>query len=863
MRKSLVFVCCLILQFGVLHSATDTSGLFRKRKKKQVESTVVKLTDYEKLMNKPGRKTSEGMFTLHTAEGKLFVEIPLKLMGRDILVGSTISEISDNNVGSVGEKTSAPFMVRFALQDSTVYLNSVKDFTVARADTNTRKALNLSSVAPILEKYKLQAYNKDSSAVVIDMTDYFVSDNDQMSPISSFSGYTLSNGKVTKVFQKDKSKLETVRAFEDNVSIKSRLSYKINVNVQGKPYLKDVPFVAVMTRSLLLLPEKPLGFRYMDSRINVFSGGLNELSSTKGFEQKYVALRWRMEPVDEEAYARGELVEPKKPIVFYIDNNFPENWKPAIKKAVEVWQKPFEKIGFKNAIVAKDFPKDDPNFDPENLKYSCIRYVPSRISNAMGPSWTDPRSGEIINAAVYVYHNVVQLLQSWRLVQTAQADEQMRTVKFKQELLEDCLGYVLSHEIGHCLSFSHNMSASAAIPVDSLRSPSFTQQYGTTYSIMDYARNNYVAQPGDKERGVRLTPPELGVFDYFAIKWLYTYFPKSESAEAEAEILKKWLDEKSGDPVYRYGWQQDPKDPLDPTRIEEDLGDDAIKASIYGIKNLKYITAHLNEWFAADDPDGEFRRMVFSNILGQYNTYIRNVIVNAGGVIQYAHYEGDQWPSYKIVPREKQMESVKFLLEQLKDLDWLFDSKVLTFMPASSDMKAQFEDGLFSMAYLARMGHIRSAAARSADKKIPAYTLGDHVKVVSDFVWEPTRLGRSLTTLERKLQVDFVTKMALGAGVVAPFKAQPMAAASTLTIVPGVEIPSDELFSHDYGISSVMVMNKGAGVDERDVEYLPTALYSELQNAQTLLRNKVNTGNAATRDHYRLLLFRLEQVLIK
>ena len=242
---------------------------------------------------------------------------------------------------------------------------------------------------------------------------------------------------------------------------------------------------------------------------------------------------------------------------------------------MEEWQKAFEEIGFKNAIVAMDFPTDDPEFDPDNLKYSCVRYSPSLVANAMGPSWTDPRTGEILNASVYLYHNLVKLVQDWRFLQTSPADPDVRKVMFDEETLGACIRYVVAHEVGHCLALMHNMSGSAAIPTDSLRSPSFTRKYGTTYSIMDYARNNYVAQPGDKERGVKLTPPDLGVYDLYAIKWLYTPLLDARSARDEVVTLNRWITEKSGDPVYRYGKQQI-FSRFDPSSVEADLGDDAM-----------------------------------------------------------------------------------------------------------------------------------------------------------------------------------------------------------------------------------------------------------------------------------------------
>ena len=292
------------------------------------------------------------------------------------------------------------------------------------------------------------------------------------------------------------------------------------------------------------------------------------------------------------------MVEPAKPIVFYVDNALPAKWKKYIKLGIEDWQPAFEAIGFKNAIVARDFPTDDPDFDPDDIRYSCFRYATTTVANAMGPSWTDPRSGEIIQASVYMYHDVLKLLHNWKFVQTAQVDPKARAAVFDEETMGASLRYVASHEIGHTLGLMHNMRASYSIPVDSLRSPAFTAKYGTTTSIMDYARNNYVAQPEDKN--VRLIPPLLGVYDIFMIKLGYAPIYDAETPADEYATLNKWIQEKAGDPMYTYGEQQI-LGTLDPASQSESLGDDAVKASRYGIKNLRYIMDHLVEWSAIEN----------------------------------------------------------------------------------------------------------------------------------------------------------------------------------------------------------------------------------------------------------------------
>ena len=370
--------------------------------------------------------------------------------------------------------------------------------------------------------------------------------------------------------------------------------------------MDNEPLTAVMTRSLVLLPREPYRPRITDSRMSVFPTG-KVLFSEREQRAKviYYAHRWRLEPSDMDAWKRGERVAPKKQIVFYVDDGFPEMWKKHIFEAVDQWNEPFGRIGFKNAIAAKPYPKDDPEFDPDNIKYSCIRYAPIAIANAMGPSWVDPRSGEILNASVYVYHDVMKLLNNWLFVQTAQADERVRAVTIPEEVIGDGLRYVVAHEVGHCLGYMHNMSASAVIPVDSLRSPSFTQKYGTTTSIMDYARFNYVARPGDRERGVQLTPPRFGLYDYYAVKWLYTPVPDAKTAaEEEYAVTSKWITGAAGRPDLPLRQAAVRRHRSIPRSQSEDLGDDAVKASGYGIAQpALHPRQHRTPGSAPSDPD--------------------------------------------------------------------------------------------------------------------------------------------------------------------------------------------------------------------------------------------------------------------
>ena len=510
MRKKILLLAAMVVASSTTIDAQRRFPFFWKKKKAKTEqiTPAKKESEYDKLFKKK-HEIAKGLITLHLLDGKVYFELPVDLINKDMLIGSTVTSISDNGNAVVGSKPTDLLHVVFTRNKTHVQLRQVNTDYIT-GNTQIDEALRKSTLGAILSNQKIQAYNNDSTAIVFDMSSVFLGDNKKMSPFDKNSIYGMYNR--TENYQSDCSYISQIKAFKDNVSIKSCLSYTFSVsNSQGTSLIKDRPFTAEMTRSIMLLKEKPYRPRMADYRIGVFFTGREQLGEgAKTTVPVYYANRWDIQPSDTAAYLRGEKVKPTKQIVFYIDNTFPEKWKPYLREGVTQWNELFEQIGFKDVVAAKDFPTDDPEFDPDNIKYSCVRYAPSSIENAMGPSWVDPRSGEILNASVYLYHNVIKLISNWLFVQTAQADKDVRTVNIPDEMVGDALRYVLSHEIGHCLGFMHNMGASSTFPVDSLRSPEFTQKYGTTPSIMDYARFNYVAQPGDKERGVKLTPPRFG-----------------------------------------------------------------------------------------------------------------------------------------------------------------------------------------------------------------------------------------------------------------------------------------------------------------------------------------------------------------
>ena len=860
-------------------AASSAAIIWKKKGKKEEKVEVKKETPYEKFFKGKKCETVKGLIILHKMDNKIYFELPLSLLGKDMLIGSTVTEITNNGFANVGEKPHEPMHVMFTRTDSTINLRQVTCAYMSK-DRNLQERIKTSMMPAIIENLAIKAYSPDSTAVVIDMTNFLLSDNEQLNPFSAYAPVTWSGAWIEKEFKRNNSQIAKIKAFDDNVSVQSSLTYSVSLRDKRSYYWYKEPFTAVMTRTFLLLPEEPMRPRLADPRINIFWQGYSEFSNEgNGMKPLYYANRWRLEPKDEAAYRRGELVEPKKPIVFYIDNAFPEMWKPYMKYAVEVWQKAFENIGFKNAIIAKDFPTNDPEFDPDNLKYSCIRYSPSSVANAMGPSWTDPRTGEIINASVYVYHNVIKLVQDWRFLHTAAVDSDVRKVVLDDEIIGDCIRYVVSHEVGHCLALMHNMSASAAIPVDSLRSPSFTQKYGTTYSIMDYARNNYVAQPGDKEKGVRLTPPELGLYDMFSISWLYRPLLDAKTPEDEVPTLSKWISEKSGNLAYRYGKQQF-RTRLDPSSVEEDLGDDAMKAGVYGIKNLKIILANLNGWVGKDDPDYRFRLNMYNEVIYQYFRYLNNVLMNIGGIYMNERYDGDVLPSYTVVPRKDQRRAVKFLLDQMKDMDWLDAKEMQEGYPLRGNIASYLQDEIF-FAMIKQIGNVMICASTSLGEDV--YTAEDYMKDIYDYVWAPTQQGKTLTSIEKLMQINLLTTIMDQAGVVSEQKGTPFALAGNMIRIPEVMKEQSRaaygLISEEFaGIYSnlerlvpfesedLLRQAERMGFDSYvgvTAPYIPTGhiYFDVLKKTLSLLKSKVNTGSTDTKQHYKLLIYKIEKAL--
>ena len=755
-------ILALIAAALLVPSTDAAASVFKKKKKKaQTEATAAqkpapkkKQTPYEKLMKEVADSACGGTFNLYrTSKDKIYMGFPRNMMGRRMLVGSTITATSNPAYLNVGYKYVKPTYFQIDLKDSLVVL-SVPGANATSSDPGMQTALERSYIPKVLRRIAVQATSKDSSEVIFEVT-----------PLINSVAPKGKDFSLTKAADEKSTWFSDLKAFNDNASVKvhSNVDFtKTFLMLKGKVGSGSMAY----TVSFMLLPENPMPARVQDSRIGVFPVGPGEgsvkynlTSAEDGFKGYVLASRWRLELSDTTAWKNGQKVTVRNPIVWYVDNSFPEAWKAPIKEGVLAWNKAFEAIGLKDVMQVRDFPtaEEDPQFDPDNLKYSCIRYVPDATMNAMGPSWVDPVTGEILNASVLVYNDVIKLINNWRFVQTAQVDEKVRAVKMPQDIIDESLVYVISHEIGHTLGLMHNMGASSAYPTDSLRNAAFTAKYGTTPSIMDYARFNYVAQPGDK--GVKLVPPSLGVYDEYAIKWLYTPVIGAKDIWEEAEIAGKIIEAKAGDPLYRYGAQQMATSAAygsyDPSARTEDLGDDPIKSSDYGIRNLKYILPRMNEWIGADDEDFTHRGDLYTQLTNQYYRYIGNVMAQVGGIYLNNVKDGSAVKPSVPVARKVQRASLKWVVSQLRSSSWINEPSVTSNLPLAAPQSNK----------------ICAAVAKSLASTVPTnvmlssavpgvagpYTVKEYYDDLYAEVFASSIAGRRLASEEKTLQREVLT----------------------------------------------------------------------------------------------------------
>lgn len=680
MNKS--FLLSLLLTIPVLFGGCS---LWKKQPVKTKNlAAVVAAKDSTSKLDKAVKEAVKqtGLFNTYYngKTGKLYFELPNAAFAHTYLLANRVSSVSLTKDYVAGQMATPPLMLRFSKNEKNVFLHKVQYGNMVDEKDAIAPAFHSNFTDPVLSGFKIEAAT--DSSVLIDVTAFFGGNEKSISPIKKENPlakmFGLPEG-LKGTFEAEASAITAVKTFPRNIEIKSMLSY--NITSVNEPYTVH------LHRSLFVLPDNPMRPRLADNRVGFFHTNKDLYTSS---EQKIVDFayvhRWRLEPKDDERerYFRGEPVEPKQPIVLYVDSAFPPQWRSTIMQGVTDWNTAFEAAGFKNAIRAEMYPANNPDFDPDDMRYSCIRYATSPIANAMGPSYVDPRTGEILAANVIWYHNVLSLVREWRFVQTAAADPRVRTFNLPENVLLESLRYVAAHEVGHTIGLMHNMGASYSYPLDSLRSPAFTQRYGTTPSIMDYARNNFVAQPGDFEKGVRLVPPVLGVYDIHAINWGYRLIPDARTPQAEKPTLARWIEEAKQNPMLEYGAQQFFAT-IDPTAQTEDLGNDHLRAGDLAIGNLKYIMRNFETWVYSSGSNYDDVSALYKAIVKQYARHIAHVMPYIGGVEFKEIRQGDADAAQTYLPKAEQQKAMRWLLDQARSYGtWLTPRTLADKLPLNS-----------------------------------------------------------------------------------------------------------------------------------------------------------------------------------
>ena len=816
---------------------------------------------YTKFFKDKKVETARGKFvTLHKIDGSVYLELPTKYLGKELMMGAKVTSTTDPDYLAVGSMNSAPIVFRFEKQDSVIVMKAPNSIVYRRdASPELQKALELNYRDQSVESFTPEVYKADSSAVVLKI-------NSLVTESSPFFEIVPSQQGPFKITSSRNSSLTFVRglkSFDSNASVRVEMNFSVNASLMGVlTVAKDMPLTAEVTYTILPVEASNAIPRFADARVGYQT--TRKVSFPDYLDQSepvYLAHRWQLVPKDKKAYAKGQLTEPEKKIVFYLDSAFPASWQRPIREGVLRWNKAFEAAGFRNAIEVRDFPKNDKQFDPDNLEYSCIRYIPNSQETIAASNWTDPRTGEIFSGNLTIYNNVEALLHKQRFIGTAAVDPQVRSSRLPQALFEESLSQLVTQEMGSVLGLLHNYAASASYTTDQLRSAKFTKESGLTPSILDGVTYNYLAQPSDK--GVRLINDQLGVYDLFAIDWGYRYFDLKGDPAAEAKELLSRVDKRAREPYLRYAPEQ--RYAVDPTVRTEDLGNDPIKTAELTMKNLAFIQSNLSKWIT-NDPDSRKKKSLYLAIVQGYYLQLKNAMSLVGGVVCQESRLSTSRPRYQVVPKAKQREAFQWLLRQAKD----FQGKADRNFERKGFIDVSYYDQLLEF-LVKDIYDLRSRIIIASQVDSKTYSLGEYFDDLYQATFASTIAGKSPNHMERLMQIAFIDKSI--AGTVNPRNAtpgMPYSFAGAPASVGGKLISFTSTTDYSDALKSGRV-NYGGGDPSAsiypmaNVPALDTSeqyMYAALLKVRPLLEQRAaSTTDRTLKAHYQTLAFKVAKLL--